>query len=112
SRTIVQREKAVKDIYRRLIGFDTTAIVLTGMAGVGKSTLAALIYRYLERQHPGNSFFTAKPLWFTVDADVTMAELAGNFYEALGKPMPDFSNMAPHSQAVALFNLLNTTDRP
>src|SRR5207302_897294 len=96
-----------------LTGTDTTAIVLTGMAGVGKSTLAALVYHYAERQSlVGNSFFAAKPLWFTIDADVTMAELAGNFFETLGKPMPDFRSMAPHSQAVALFNLLNTADRP
>src|SRR6266516_6683412 len=111
-RTIVPREKVVRDIYRRLIRSDTTAIVLTGMAGVGESTLAALVYHYVGRQHSGSSFFVAKPFWLTIDTDVTMTELAGNIFEALGKPMPDCSSMTAHSQAVALFKLINTADRP
>lgn len=112
SRTVVQREKLVRELYRRLTKADTTAIVLTGMAGVGKSTLAALIYRFVKRQHLGSSYFTAKPLWFTIDTDTTMAELAGNIFQALGKPTPDFRSMTPHSQAAAFFKLLNTTERP
>ena len=46
--TIQQREKAVKQAYEKLIQPEITAIVLTGIGGIGKSTLAALIYRYAE----------------------------------------------------------------
>ncbi len=42
----------------------------------------------------------------------TFADLAGNLFEAVGKPMPDLGNLAPQNQAVALFNALNTTETP
>jgi len=107
-RTIQQRQKAVQDIYRRLLRQDLTAIALTGIAGVGKSTLAALIYRYAEEQRrAGSGIFTAESLWLNVDSSVTMADLAGNLFEALHQPMPDFANLSLQNQALALFNALN-----
>jgi hypothetical protein len=112
SRTIQQREQVVREVYAKLIQPDITAIALTGIGGVGKSTLAALIYRYVEEQrqtHP--SPFLAKVLWLTIDPAVTFADLAGNLFEALSKPLPDLSNLSPQNQAVALFNALNTTDK-
>ncbi len=45
-RTIQQREQAVRDIYGKLIQPSISAVVLTGIGGQGKSTLAALVYRY------------------------------------------------------------------
>ena len=107
-RTIQQRQKAVQDIYSRLLRQDLTAIALTGIAGVGKSTLAALIYRYAEEQRrAGSGIFTAESLWLNVDSSVTMADLAGNLFEALHQPMPDFANLSLQNQALALFNALN-----
>ena len=40
--------EVVKEIYAKLIQPDMTAVALTGIAGVGKSTLAALVYRFAE----------------------------------------------------------------
>src|SRR5256884_6345341 len=72
-RTIQQRQKAVQDIYSRLLRQDLTAIALTGIAGVGKSTLAALIYRYAEEQRrAGSGSFRAESIWIYVDTSVTM----------------------------------------
>src|SRR5436309_4140696 len=110
-RTIQQRQKAVQDIYSRLLRQDLTAIALTGIAGVGKSTLAALIYRYAEEQRrAGSGIFTAESLWLNVDSSVTMADLAGNLFEALHQPMPDFANLSLQNQALALFNALNAAE--
>src|ERR1051326_8271180 len=50
ARTIQQREQVVREVYGRLLQPNITAITLTGIGGVGKSTLAALIYRYTEEQ--------------------------------------------------------------
>jgi len=112
-RTIQQREKAVKEIYAKLIQSDITAVVLTGMAGVGKSTLAALIYRYAEEQRrAGDGPLTTEAIWLNIDAAVTFADLAGNLFEVLGKPLPDFANLSLPHQAMALFNVLNTADQP
>ena len=112
-RTIQQREKVVKEIYAKLIQSDITAVVLTGMAGVGKSTLAALIYRYAEEQRrAGGGPFTTEAIWLNIDAAVTFADLAGNLFEVLGKPLPDFTNLSLPHQAMALFNVLNTAEQP
>ena len=111
-RTIQQREKTVKDIYEKLAQPDITVVVLTGIGGVGKSILAALVYRYAEERRMGSRPFTAEPVWLNIDPAVTFADLAGNLFEVFGKPLPDFTNLSPQHQAMALFNVLNTADQP
>ncbi len=112
-RTIQQREKTVIDIYEKLTQSNITVVVLTGIGGVGKSILAALVYRYAEeRRRIGNRPFTAEPVWLNIDPAVTFADLAGNLFEVFGKPLPDFTNLSLQHQAMALFNVLNTADQP
>jgi tetratricopeptide (TPR) repeat protein len=113
-RTIQQREKAVKEVYTKLIEDDITAIVLTGIGGVGKSTLAALVYRYAEEQRrSGDGPFFAEALWLKVDSSaVSMTDLVCTIFAALDRPLPDLSNLAPHNQAATLFNALNNVDEP
>jgi tetratricopeptide (TPR) repeat protein len=112
-RTIQQRETVVKDIFARLTQPDITAVALTGIGGVGKSTLAALIYRYAEEQRrAGDGLFAAEAIWLNIDPAVTFSDLAGNLFEVLGKPLPDFTNLSLQHQAMALLNVLNTTDQP
>ena len=111
-RTIEQREETVKEVYAKLTRSNITAIVLTGIGGVGKSTLAALIYRYFEdQQHAGSKLFFATALWLRIDPAVTMADLVGTLCKALNKPMPDLSSLSPRSQAMALFNILKAVDK-
>src|SRR5712692_357926 len=111
-KTIQQRESVVEDVYGRLTQLDISAIVLTGIGGVGKSTLAALFSRYAQEQHyNGSGPFTAEPLWLTIDPAVTFADIAGNICGALEKPIPDFGNLALQNQAAALFNALKTADK-
>jgi NB-ARC domain len=112
-RTIQQREKVVKEVFHQLTQPGITAIALTGIGGIGKSTLAALTYRYADEQRTsGSGPFIAEPLWLTVNPSVTMADLAGTLIESLGKPMPDLGTLSPQNQAAALFNALNTIDKP
>jgi tetratricopeptide (TPR) repeat protein len=107
--TIEQRENVVQAAYEMLRQPGTSCVVLTGIAGVGKSTLAALLYRFVEMQHhAGKSIVTLEPLWLRVDASVTLADVTGNLFEVLGKSPPDFTHLSPQSQAMVLFNALNT----
>jgi tetratricopeptide (TPR) repeat protein len=111
--TIQQRENFVKEAYAMLAQPDTTCVVLTGIGGIGKSTLAALTYRYAETQREmGRGLFSTEPLWLSVDPPTTMNDLVANLFAALGKPQPDFSNLSPQSQAAELFKALNTMSKP
>ncbi len=110
---IEQREMMVKNIYSRLIAQNTNALVLTGLGGAGKSTLAALVYRYEEkRRELKESPFLANPLWLSIKESVTMAELTSILLDLLGTPVPNIENFPPPQQALALFNALNATERP
>ncbi len=112
-RTIQQRDKAVQAIYTKLCGPEVSAIALTGIGGVGKSTLAALIYRYAEAQRlAGKGPFTSEAIWLNIDPVVTLADLAGNLFQLFEKPLPDFTRLSLQHQAMALFNVLNTTEHP
>lgn len=112
AKAIQQRQQEVNDIYTRVIQEDTTAIVLTGIGGIGKSTLAALTYHYAEAQRlQGAGPFTAAPLWLRVDPAMTMTDLIGTLFELMGKPLLSFHTMLPQEQATRLFNLLNTSDQ-
>src|SRR5258708_6338707 len=96
-RTIQQREKAVRDVYAKLIQPDTTAVVLTGIGGVGKSTLSPLSYRYPEEQpRCGTGAFTSPTVRPNIHAALPLADLAGNLFEMLGKPLPAFANLSLH----------------
>ena len=112
-RTIQQRDTTVQAIYTKLCGDDVSALVLTGIAGVGKSTLAALVYRYAEAQRQsGKGSFKAEAIWLNIDPAVTLADLAGNLFQLFEKPLPDFTRLSLQHQAMALFNVLNTTEQP
>src|SRR5260370_29553017 len=76
ARTIQQREQDIREVYTLLTQQDVTAVVLTGIGGVGKSTLAALVFRYAEEQrHIRNGLFTDEAIWLRVDPSVTLSEL-------------------------------------
>jgi tetratricopeptide (TPR) repeat protein len=110
-RTIQQRDAAVKEVYEQLIQSNRSAIVLTGIGGVGKSTLAALVYQHAEAQRQAKQGpFTEPAIWLNIDPSVTMADLAGNLCEIFGRPLPDFSHLSLQHQALTLCNILNTPD--
>ncbi len=107
-RIIEQREKVVEEVYQLLIQQDITAIALTGMGGVGKSTLAALVSSYVEkRRRSDDSPFGAETLWLTLETETTMFDLTGTILAAINKSLPKFEDLTPHNQARKLFDALN-----
>ena len=109
SKIIHQRREVVEEIYALLTRQDVSAVVLTGIGGVGKSTLAALVFRYVEEQYRmGKGLFAAAPIWISIDPTVTLADIAGTIFEILDQSMPDFDQLAPHDQALTFFNALNS----
>lgn len=112
-RTIQQREKIVENIFSMLTKPDITAIVLTGIGGVGKSTLAALVFEFAKWQsRTGNGVLKGEAIWLAVEANSTFVDVAGNLFKALDKPMPDFNHLTPQNQATELCTALNTANNP
>ncbi|HJT56006.1 MAG TPA: tetratricopeptide repeat protein [Ktedonobacteraceae bacterium] len=112
-RLIEQREGIVKDVSAQLADHETNAVVLTGIGGAGKSTVAALVYRHEEKQRElKQSPFLADPLWLTISASVTMTELTSVLLELLDTPVPSIETLPPQQQALALFNALSATATP
>src|SRR6266581_325734 len=111
-KTIQQRRKLVEEVYAALTKPDINCLVLTGIGGMGKSTAAALVYKYAEEQRKdGKGPFAAEALWITVEeTTATFAYLAETISAVLGKPIPDVAKLPPQNQAAALFNVLNTPD--
>lgn len=105
---IQQRTSLVNAICTELIQPDLNALVLTGITGIGKTTLASLVYKFVEdQQKTGIGIFENPPLWLKVDATTTFADVVGTLCEALGKPLPELNSLSPVSQARALHSTLN-----
>jgi tetratricopeptide (TPR) repeat protein len=113
-KTIQQRREVVEEVYAELTKPGINCIVLTGIGGIGKSTVAALVYKYAEEQREdGKGPFTAKALWITVEeTTATFSYLAETISAALGKSIPDVAKLPPQNQAAALFYVLNMPDHP
>jgi len=113
-KTIQQRRKLVEEVYAALTKPDINCLVLTGIGGIGKSTATALVYKYAEEQRKGGKGpFAVEALWITVEeTTATFVYLAETISAVLGKPIPDVAKLPPQNQAAALFNVLNTPDRP
>ena len=113
SRTIEQRASLVEAVYARLLQPGLNTLVLTGIGGVGKSTLAALLYHSSQAQHgTSTSSFAVPPLWLSIDRITTFADMVGTLFQALGKPIPELGSLSPSNQAAALFSLLDTHEVP
>ena len=107
---IQRRSKVVQQIYRRLTQPDTSALVLTGIGGAGKSTLANLVYHHAQKQlAAGEGPFTTAPVWLEINSSFTMDDLTTGIFTALEIPRTGKEMLLPQEQAMILFNTLNST---
>jgi tetratricopeptide (TPR) repeat protein len=105
----LQRSKLVQQIYHQLIQPEVNGVTLTGMGGIGKSTLAALLYHYIEQQRiAGQAPFPEKMLWLTIQAGTTIVDLINILREAGGKRPLDLKYLTTRDMARELFKALNT----
>lgn len=110
---IQQRAEVVRDIYELLVQPTLSAVILTGIAGVGKSTLAALVYQYAEKQRQAQvGPFVTPAIWCRVNPAMTMTAFASILLEALGSTSSGIENLSPNSQALALFAALQSIPTP
>jgi len=106
-RSIQQRVDVVKQVYAQLIQPDISSVVLTGIGGQGKSTLAALVFNYVEKlPSDAPSFFQAEPLWLSIREDDTFQVLAEAILKALQKSVSGFGQLPLDNQLAALLNAM------
>lgn len=105
---IQQRTTLVESITTKLMQPDLNALVLTGISGIGKSIVAALVYQFVEAQcQQETSHFAAPPLWLNIDGSTTFADIIGTIYQAIGKSLPDLKSLSSANQAHSLCTLLS-----
>ena len=110
-RIIQRRQNVVHEIYAILTRERVTSVVLTGMGGVGKSTLADLIFHYAEELRlEVYGIFAAEPIRITIETSFRMADLAKRIIEALGIHIRYLDELTPRDQATELFKVLNMTN--
>jgi tetratricopeptide (TPR) repeat protein len=109
--TIQQREAVVKGIYTLLINISTSAVVLSGIDGIGKSTIAALVLNYAEQERlAGRGPFRSEAVFLRINENTSFLELSANIFAAVGRSTLDLSSVLPQHQAFALCSALNTAD--
>jgi NB-ARC domain len=115
-KVVLQHKRMVRDIVKKLQHSDATVLVLTGLTGIGKSTLAALIYQhYRTSKHPLvflRKSFVAQPLRLTITDKVTFTHIAEALFKYLNSPIPpNFYSLDPEDKAFVLINAMENAKR-
>src|SRR5437660_7495845 len=87
---IVQRADEVNTVLRMLNDAQTSAVMLIGTSGVGKSTLAALLYRRLLRAKQANMLAPSHLVWLTLNTYTTIPDMIAAILNGIGVKEPGF----------------------
>ncbi len=106
ARSILQRADEVNTVLRMLGEAQTSTVVLTGDAGAGKSTLAALVYRQLQSVVRGTPF--KQFVWLTLGPNATLPDCLAALMSSInaGDLPPNFFLLKPDQQITLLYNAL------
>ncbi len=106
----IRREREVEEVYKLLSDYGTSAVVLRGINGIGKSTLAKLVLHFSETQRAeGAGPFTEKSLWIHIEAYFSFIDIAEAIALALRKQLPNMNGLSPQHQAEQLIKIMNST---
>lgn len=109
----VQRVDHVREIYERLTKPDVGALALFGIEGIGKSTLAALVYEYAEQERNASCGpWTGKTLWLNIDGNVTLIDIVGTLRECLDQPRLNFARMKTADVVYEFSRTLQAIEQP
>ncbi|HEU5380929.1 MAG TPA: tetratricopeptide repeat protein [Ktedonobacteraceae bacterium] len=109
--TILKRARDVQKIYSRLLQPDTSAVVLTGLGGIGKSTVAAQVYDYAEQQRlAGEGPFNREALWLHIRPNLTLRALATKIAISLEQWPGDLARLFPEELALKLLHFLKNRE--
>jgi tetratricopeptide (TPR) repeat protein len=112
SNTFMQRGDEVNIVLGMLADLRTSAVVLSGDAGVGKSTLAALLYRRLELTAQAGLPAPRHFVWLSLGTYVTLPDVIAAILSSLNINEPGFFLLKPEEQIATLLRALRRPQEP
>jgi tetratricopeptide (TPR) repeat protein len=110
--TVMQRGDEVNTVLRMLTDLQVSAVILTGDAGVGKSTLAALLYRRLELTAQAGLPAPRHFVWVTLGAHTTLPDMLAAIISSLSVSEPSFFFLKPEQQVELFLRILRRSQEP
>ncbi|MBE3558650.1 MAG: AAA family ATPase, partial [Ktedonobacteraceae bacterium] len=106
---IMQRADEVNAVLRMLTDKHTSAVILTGTPGVGKSILAALLYKRVRAAQQAGKSAPKHAVWLRLGTYTTLPDMIAAILQALEVIESDFFLLRPEQQ---ISTLLRTLRRP
>ncbi len=108
----IEHQSVVDEVCKMLENPDTSTIILRGIYGIGKSTLANLVVMHIQKQRDAGKIFfirkrfwskksiqTEEPIWLDIDGIATFQDLSDLLFSAFNKTGPDLHHCLPQAQA-------------
>jgi len=102
----LQRADEVNTIQRMLIDAQTSAVILTGDPGAGKSTLAALLYRRLQLAAQAGLSAPRHLVWLSLGPHTTLPDIIAAILSSINVSSPSFLLLKPDQQISLLIQAL------
>jgi tetratricopeptide (TPR) repeat protein len=107
---IMQRADDIRAIQHMLTDEHTCAVVLVGNPGVGKSTLATLIYHRLLLAKQAGMPAPRHLVWLRLNSYTTIPDLISAMLQGVGVQEPDLFLLPPEQQIGVLWHALRRTN--
>jgi len=108
----MQRGDEVNAVLRMLMDVQTSTVVLSGDAGAGKSTLAALLYRRLELTLQAGLPAPKHFVWLSLGVHTTLPDVIAAILGGLNISEPGFFLLKPEEQIATLLRALRRPQEP
>lgn len=104
--TTMQRADEINTIQRMMGDKQTSAVMIIGTPGTGKSTLVALLYRRLQLAKRENLPTPRYIVWLTIGTYTTLPDIITTILKGIEAPEPGLFLLKPEQQIAALLRAL------